>query len=529
MRSAACGLSLLVMLSITGIAHAGTSQPADPDAPIVEGKLGRWLNHFIGTKLPSFSGAVLVYKDGQVVLSSGYGLADRKGRIRCTRNTIFDIMSCSKNFTAAAILKLQMQGKLNIHDPISKYIGPVHEGMKTLTFHHLMTHTSGINVRGFNGSTRTYDDFLYRVVARAPLHAKPGQRYVYSNVGYAVLAMLVEKIANEPFESYVRRHLWQPAGMTQTGFAPDFELAYNTATHGYEGRATDLGSAIVRPLDWMARGPSSVLTTVGDLLKWYQALQGEKVLSEAAKATFFKAYKNGYACGWTVTRSSRGTRRFGHTGSGPGYASIYMCFPDEDAVVVVLSNRRVGLKPVFSPVARYTFGMMKLPPQAATLGPPAPPAPIIWEVPQQVVLRSRWTNGRLEARVPYVSGKRHGLYKRYYAAGKLWATVPYENGKVVGTIKEFFPNGKVVAEDSWRATGTGTFKKLYPSGKVCFEIPYTGYKRDGVEVQYKQNGELFRKIRHFADGTHKIVEDRSSKTRPTTQPATMSKPQGMNR
>lgn len=149
-----------------------------------------------GFSKEGYSGAVLVAQNGEIILHKGYGLADRERRIQNTPSTLFHVASVGKIFTAAAVLKLEMQGKLKTSDLISKYLGEFPKEKSGATIHHLLTHTAGLTV---DGSTPDYSSrkAFVQSVKDAPVESKPGEKYRYTNAGYIVLAAIVEEVSGQ--------------------------------------------------------------------------------------------------------------------------------------------------------------------------------------------------------------------------------------------------------------------------------------------------------------------------------------------
>ncbi len=264
---------------------------ASASSAVVSGPTGENLDQYLSRlEALGFSGAVLVAKDGKVVLHKGYGLADREKKTPYTPETVFDVGSITKQFTAAAILKLDMAGKLQVTDLISKYFDGVPADKQGITLHHLLTHSSGLE-DGFGGDYEEMPrDVLVQKAFASKLLWAPGTRYRYSNAGYSLLGAIVEKVSGKPYETFLHEQLFKPAGMEKTGYRipkwkPE-ELA-----HGYQG-----DEPWGTPLDhaWAPEGPwwnlranGGILSTVGDLYKWHQVLEGEAILSKDAKAKYF--------------------------------------------------------------------------------------------------------------------------------------------------------------------------------------------------------------------------------------------------
>ena len=335
-------------------------------APAVRTPLGEKLDaHMSRLEAYGFSGSLLVAKGGEVILDKGYGFADAQRKVPFTADTAFDIGSITKQFTATAILKLEMQGKLGVSDPISKWFEGVPEDKKGITLHHLLTHSSGLeDVFGDD-----YDEMPRDRLVKAALESKllwaPGTRYRYSNAGYSLLAAVVELASGKPYETYLRENLWLPAGMTRTGYRLQEKGAL---AHGVTGDREDWGT----PLDkawapdgpwWNLRGNGGVLSTTGDLYKWHQALEGEAILSKEAKAKMFTPHvpedeegRSHYGYGWAIFKTQRNTRLIAHNGGNGIFNADFRRYVDDGVVLIIGSNRQDFLSiPAVGPLTRLSF------------------------------------------------------------------------------------------------------------------------------------------------------------------------------
>lgn len=291
-----------------------------------------------------YSGAVLVAQDGRIILHKGYGLADRARGIRNTSETLFNIASITKVFTAAAILKLEMQGKLKTSDLISKYLGAFPEEKSGARIHHLLTHTSGLVIKGALLDYSSRQAFV-KSVKETPVAAKPGKQYQYLNAGYSLLAAIVEDASGLPFEIYLQKYLFTPAGMTSTGFAWDPRFDNDPVAIGYEGETlASLKPAPRVPNNWENRGPSGLITTVGDLYKWIQALSTNLILSAKATKKMFTAYVGDEGYGWHVRKTKRGTTLVHRGGGLPEAESELRWYIEERTVVAVTINNHIGFR-----------------------------------------------------------------------------------------------------------------------------------------------------------------------------------------
>lgn len=285
-----------------------------------------------------FWGVVLVAKGGKTLLAKGYGFADYASTPN-SPTTLFELASASKQFTAAAILKLEMDGKLKTDDPITKFFKDVPDDKKAITVHQLVTHTSGLSVDAAlpYTSDATRDDLAKEILA-APLESKPGEKFAYCNFAYALLAAIVEIASGQSFEEYSKSKLFEPAGMKDTGFIMDKALDPKRAA----GRLTDGGDAAWTSVNWFwgwgYRGMGGAVTTAEDLVMWDRALRGDSVLDKKAREKLHTAAKDNYAYGWMIETTSRGTTKAHHGGGVMGYRTFIIRYLEDDALVVILSN-----------------------------------------------------------------------------------------------------------------------------------------------------------------------------------------------
>lgn len=301
-----------------------------------------------------FSGAVLVSKGGEVLLRKGYGWADVRRRIPIAPDTIFDIGSGVKAFTATAIMQLEEQGRLSTSDPMTKYIKGVPADKSGITIHHLLTHTSGLDFDYFYDSATPEEreimgdrEKYIKGVLSHPLAFKPGEGRVYSNTGFSLLAIIIENVSGEPYEQYVREHLFKPAGMTETGYYIPRNLS--RVSRGYNDGNTDYGYPWEtqwenkRPL-WDSMGNGGMLTTADDVYKWMMAIKGERIVSQKSKDKMFQVYypnsDQGY--GWNVNETEGKPFVWRGGDAVPqGWNCEFRWYKTDDLIAVVLTNRRI--------------------------------------------------------------------------------------------------------------------------------------------------------------------------------------------
>ena len=327
------------MLAAIALAAALTAAPAE--SPLGE-KLDRWL------VAADFRGNVLVSKGGTVLLRKGYGMADRENGVPYTADTVFTVGSITKQFTASAILKLEMQGKLHVEDPIGKYIPGVPEDKRAITLHHLLTHTSGLEsdfAGDFDPVSR--DEYAKRVLA-SKLRSKPGDVYFYANSGYSLLGAVVEIVSGMPYEKYLRDNLFLPAGMRDTGYKlPGWSPARIAV--GYHdgkrwGRLTEKPWAADGPY-WALRANGGIHSTLDDMLRWHVALSGDTVLSAAEKDKMFRRQvREGpgadtyYGYGWSIGEAAWGGRLIEHNGGNGTFFADFLRYVDDEIVVILSTN-----------------------------------------------------------------------------------------------------------------------------------------------------------------------------------------------
>ncbi len=333
-------IHLLFLMAVwtAGVLNAQTSAASGPVAAV---------ETFLQKVTQSgYAGSVLVASNGRVLVDKGYGMADREAKRPQTPETVFSVGSVTKQFTAAAILKLEEQGKLSVEDRLSKYLGEGPADKAGITLHHLLTHGAGFpGAIGDDYDTISTSGFLALAMSR-PLLFEPGAGYEYSNVGYSLLGMVIEQVSGMGYEAYLRKYLFLPAGMTRTGYqAPGFTpgaLAVGYRDGQRWGTALDRPWAKEGP-GWHLRANGGILSTAGDMHRWYLALKNRTVLTDASIRKLWAPHrKEGgapsyYGYGWVV-EDTGGDTLIWHNG-GNGVYNAYMGFvPAKDLLVVVSSN-----------------------------------------------------------------------------------------------------------------------------------------------------------------------------------------------
>lgn len=292
-----------------------------------------------------FMGSVLVAQDGAILLNEGYGMADIEAGIPNSPDNQYRIGSLTKQFTAAAILKLQEDGLLNVQDPVQKYI-PDYPNGDRITIHHLLTHTSGIpNYEQRRDLPQVVQtpitlDALIASFSGQQLDFPPGQRYSYSSSGYVVLTKIIEIVSGQTYADYIQEQLFTPANMVDSGYDYLDSKLRNPAT-GYMLTGRGAQRAILTDSSWPT-GAGALYSTLGDLYRWDRALKGNDILSESSKEAMYTPWVDtgqgaAYGYGWDVG-STLGHTSLVHGGGIFGFASYMARFPQDDAVIIVLSN-----------------------------------------------------------------------------------------------------------------------------------------------------------------------------------------------
>jgi CubicO group peptidase (beta-lactamase class C family) len=287
--------------------------------------------------------ALAVVKNGEIVKVQGHGLANLEHDAPVTPDTVFELASVTKQFTATAIMRLYEQGKLKLDDPINKYLPAAPGKWKDITIRHLLTHTGGI-VSLEEGFADLYDKMdisteeSFRSVAKDPLSFAPGERHQYSDAGYFLLGMIIEKASGQRYRHFLREQFFSPLAMTATSILDQWAAIKQRAA-GYTLRNGELIN--IRRI-WQVELPSyyGVLSTVRDLAQWDIALAAGKVVSEASlKAMWTPAKLNNgktypYGFGWEIEQMGD-HRVITHSGvSGTEYTRL----PDDKLTVIILTN-----------------------------------------------------------------------------------------------------------------------------------------------------------------------------------------------
>jgi CubicO group peptidase (beta-lactamase class C family) len=297
-----------------------------------------------------FYGSVLVELNGNKVISKGYGFSDEENSIKNDPTIIFSTGSITKQFTATAILKLEMQDKLSTDDKISKYFENLPKDKENISIHDLLRHQSGLKSNvGSDFDQISQTDFIDKVM-NSSLLFESGTRFSYSNIGYSLLAIIIEKVSGTTYENYLYKNLWKPAQMESTGYSrPNFDndkIAMGYYRDGKVwGKSNDKNWDIDAPY-WHLKGNGGILSTTEDLYKWHKALMTEQILSKEVKEKLYhprlRPNENEnpyYAYGWDIFKTNRNTIQVWHNGTNNIIYADFLRFIDEGITLIMLSNK----------------------------------------------------------------------------------------------------------------------------------------------------------------------------------------------
>ncbi|MEU6124388.1 serine hydrolase domain-containing protein [Streptomyces sp. NPDC047123] len=335
---------LLVLSSLGGCAAgpADSSPTGRTEHQRTKAPDGESIAAYLRRTLPKgISDTVIAARGGHLAHCGGFGTADRAAGVPAGCHTVYDVMSITKQFTAAAILKLDVMGRLRVEDRIGRHLGPgaVPGDKRAITVENLLTHASGL-AEGLGGD---YDpvsrDELVRNALASKLRSAPGKGFHYSNVGYSLLAAIVEKASGESYERFLARRLFAPAGMRNTGYVlprrPRRLIAVEYDAKGRsQGRPVDHPWAADGPY-WNLRGNGGMLSTAPDMLRWSRALSDDTVLPASARRRLFAprvrvpGSDSRYAYGWNIRDLGTGRLAWHDGGNGWSLALLARAQPDD--------------------------------------------------------------------------------------------------------------------------------------------------------------------------------------------------------
>jgi len=336
-----------------------SSSAISPDAlSAVDTMLGNMTSQSV------FSGSVLISQHGHVLLSKGYGFADRDQKTPNAPQTRFSIGSNTKQFTAAAILMLEVQGKLKVTDLICAYIPQCPSAWGVITIKELLTHTSGIpdyvntlpDFAGYAGPPLTPLQILahFRDV---PLEFAPGTTFKYDNSGYFLLGYIIEQVSGLSYEAFLQKNVLTPLKLDDTG--------YNHGSNGVAiGYPDGYSATPAEPMDpSLSYAAGALYSTVEDMNRWEQALTTDALLPATSRAEMFATevaipdggpMAAGYGYGFLIGTDS-GRPIIWHNGGIPGFISIEARYPADDVTVIILGNQMIAVEIILGGISRKIF------------------------------------------------------------------------------------------------------------------------------------------------------------------------------
>jgi CubicO group peptidase (beta-lactamase class C family) len=290
----------------------------------------------------TFSGAVLVARGSEILLSKGYGLANVEWDVPNAPTTKFRLGSITKQFTAASILLLEERGRLKTDERLKTYLPDIPPAWDRITVRNLLTHTSGIP--NFTALASYHDlqvsptspDKIIAMLKERPLDFEPGEKMLYSNSGYVVLGAIIERVTGGSYAEFVTKNLFAPLGMTDSGYDSNTAIIPRRAAGYTSGPAGPLNAGYIHMSVPHAAG--ALYSTTLDLLKWEQALFGGKVLQPASLQKMTTPFKNDYAFGLLVHTTKEGRKVVEHNGGIDGFNTHLAYYPDSKITVIVLAN-----------------------------------------------------------------------------------------------------------------------------------------------------------------------------------------------
>lgn len=332
---------------------------------------GAWLDsifsRFAAAKV-SPGCAVGLTRDDSLILTRNYGLADVAHRTPIRADTRFYLASLSKQFTAMSIVLLAEDGRLSLDDSVRRWIPEVPSFGAPITLRELLQHTSGLRdyytLLGVSGwptdGQLTETQFLDLVAHQRSLNFRPGDEFLYSNTGYALLAIVVQRASGKSLRDFAAERIFQPLGMTDTEFRDDHRLLVQDAAVGYEAAGGKL-----RESEWNSDvvGDGGVFSTVGDLAKWdanftsgrVGGAEGVALLQQPGRLNDLAPVQYGF--GLAIGRLG-GLKTISHSGSYGGFRSTYLRFPERNASVITLCNTTAAPSTLAEQVALVMFGLV---------------------------------------------------------------------------------------------------------------------------------------------------------------------------
>jgi D-alanyl-D-alanine carboxypeptidase len=343
-RRTVLALTTLPVLSLAGPVVAQVAEPTVDQLAAMDGRIREMMAE------DNIPGVLIgVASRGRLLHTQSYGMANVELRVPVSDSTVFEIGSISKQFVAAATMMLVEEGRVGLDDPIHEYLSDLPSEWLGVTVRQLLTHTSGIpdyeEIQTYEAYRfRFTPEEIIRVAHSRPMDFEPGTGWYYSNTGYFLLSLIVERVEGRPLGSVLESRIFGPLGMTQTRMADPEDIIPHRASGYWVDRmgvelmnrdATQTSSTL---------GAGGLLSSVHDMVKWDEALYTDRLLSEASKRTMWtpavlpNGEDTGYGFGWSVSEY-RGHPAVGHNGMVAGFVASFVRLPEADVALIVFANR----------------------------------------------------------------------------------------------------------------------------------------------------------------------------------------------
>ena len=327
----------VALAAVVPVVHSPTVRAAAQTSSVVIGELGQAFDTYMREQADAgFAGSMIVVKNGEVVFTKGFGLANPEAQHPNTPDTVFDLGSVVKSFTLAAILKLEEAGKLTTDDPLSVFFESVRPDKSAITIDQVITMSAGlVEYHDETGDFQEMDrqEAIERILSEQLLF-EPGTDRAYSNSGYTLLAAIVEIVSGTSFEAFVKDKLFKPAGMTSTGFYGEPVVPDDLVAVGYGGITTFGKSNAPQSwpaVTWALAGSGGVFGAVGDLHKWSRALSAGSVLGGEGLEKYQEYNQPFRTASGHLVRSEAGGNDF-------GFNFVVLELVEEDGMIAFAQN-----------------------------------------------------------------------------------------------------------------------------------------------------------------------------------------------
>jgi len=339
--------SAVVLLSL--VVSSTSAQTGETDATLAEAADAYLKTVVSSARIPGM--AVCVVRRGNVVLAKGYGLANIELSVPASAHTIFELASLTKTFTAVAIMMLAEEGRISLDDRLPKYFAGAPASWTNVSVEHLLRHASGFGDFFAIPELRSRSDFAWEreiestdlvpILFRVPIQSEPGKKWSYSNLGYYLLGLIIEKVTGEPYEDVLKHRILEPLHMTETRRMSRLTVIPQRAS-GYTWQDQVLHNAAYTSTTW-AYSEGGLVSSAADLAKADKGFFGDKLLTRTTLERMWQPsrLKDGtvanYGIGWNVGSDPR-RRQVYHSGNKPGFSAIIRHYLDESLTVVALVN-----------------------------------------------------------------------------------------------------------------------------------------------------------------------------------------------